>query len=251
MEDRLVPLKQTVRPLDPPQSSTYTPGQGPSAPGRVRPLSGVEGSSEAYAPRCSSCMRHRPPIRGQRGLGWSGRCARLRIRYWPVGEKDDGRVERGRRDQAHPDLAAVEGPVAAAPDSGVDPEVDLVGESLFGELVASSPQPKEIRFPRCWALSRPRPGADRTCTVRPRPPGSPTPPGGSDDAIEGDVGRDDHPSHGNLHSPARSVAGPAETCDSPGQRLINRGTSRPAEPARRGRRHLRDPGSRWPHRRTP
>jgi hypothetical protein len=121
MEDRLLPLKQTARhPLDP----------------RVRHLSGVEGGIEAHAQRCSSCMRYPPlPIRGQRRPGWSGRCARLRIRYWPVGEKNDARVERGRRDQAHPDLAAVEGPVAAAPDRGVDPEVDLVGESLFGELV--------------------------------------------------------------------------------------------------------------------
>src|SRR5918995_2085849 len=72
---------------------------------------------------------------GQNPPGWSGRCARLRVRYRPVGEKDHARVERGRRDQAHPDLAAVEGPVAAAPDRGVDPEVDLVGEPPCGELV--------------------------------------------------------------------------------------------------------------------
>src|SRR4029450_7170962 len=112
----------------------------------------MEGSSEAYAQRCSRACPPRPSLPATERPGWSGRCARLRISHWPVGQKDDARVERGRRDQAHQDLAAVEGPVAAAPDRGVDPEVDLVGESLFGELVANFPPAEGDQVPEVPGL---------------------------------------------------------------------------------------------------
>jgi hypothetical protein len=98
-------------------------------------------------------MRYPPlPIRGQRGPCWSGRCARLRIRYWPVGEKDDARVERGRPDQVHPDPAAVEARSPLPQTVGLTQRwISSASPCLAGSW-ASSPQPKEIRFPRCRAL---------------------------------------------------------------------------------------------------
>src|SRR5881397_3348150 len=46
----------------------------------------------------------------------------------------------------------MEGPVAAAPDRGVDPEVDLVGESLGGELVGELAAAEGDQVPAVLAL---------------------------------------------------------------------------------------------------
>src|ERR1700716_73087 len=71
---------------------------------------------------------------------------------WAVTEEGDAGGESGRGDQLHSELAAVERPVTAAPDRGVDPEVDLVGEAPGGELVGQFAAAEGDQVPAVLAL---------------------------------------------------------------------------------------------------
>jgi hypothetical protein len=108
---------------------------------------GVPVVQSVSTPRRKTRVKRRSP-----SLAPSTRTADLLIGCWAVGEEGDARVEHGRGDQLHPDPAAVEGPFAIAPDHGVDSEVELVGQSLGGELVRELAAAERDQVPAVLAL---------------------------------------------------------------------------------------------------